>query len=332
MEQGTTMFRRVTLSGMIFVLAIGALCEVSYADLYVSAASANSVMRFDETTGAFKGFFVAPNAGGLGNPQGIAFGPDNNLYVASQGSRNVLRYNGQSGEFIDVFANLGDSVWPAEINFRGNHLYVSDFANQFTVGRVSRFDANTGAFVDHFVTGASFADGQEWDANGDFYLSNFGTNSIRKYDGETGALLGDFVSPNSGGLFGPLDNLFLPNGELLVSSFNTGSVKRYDANGNYIDDPITNLPGGPQGLVLGPDGYLYAGDFGFGRINRYDAETFEFLGTFADASGQSTTNNFVFFSSVPEPNAIWFLAFVAVCLVCYRLWRWRAVSTQAVKD
>ena len=175
--------------------------------------------------------------------------------------------------------------------------------------------------MDHFVTGASFADGQAWDANGDLYLSNFGTNSIRKYDGTTGALIGDFVSPSAGGLSGPLDNLFLPNGELLVSSFRTGSIKRYDANGNHIDDPIRNLPGGPQGLELGPDGFLYAGDFGNGIINRYDAETFEFLGTFADAGGQSSTNNFVFFTSVPEPNMLWLLGLGTIGLLGWRIWR-----------
>lgn len=270
------------------------------ADLFVSAASANSVMRFDGETGNFLGNFVAPGAGGLGDPQGIAFGPDGNLYVASNTSNNVLRFDGETGAFIDVFATTGGMNWPAEINFRGGYLYVSDFSGGAS-GRVSRFDDQTGAFVDHFVTGTALADGTAWDSSGDLYVSNFGTNSVRKYDGVTGALIGDFVSPGLGGLSAPLDNLFLPDGTFLVSSYGNGTIKHYDADGNFIGNAITGLSGGPQGLEIGTDGFLYAGDYGLGRINRYDLETFEFLGTFADAT--STTNNFTF-SAVPEPTGI----------------------------
>ena len=267
------------------------------ADLFVSAAGANSVMRFDADTGDFLGNFVAPGSGGLGDPQGIAFGPDGNLYVASNTSNNVLRYNGETGAFIDVFASIAGTSWPAEINFRGDYLYVSDFGGS---GRVTRFDALTGSFVDHFVTDAFQADGQSWDSNGDLYVSAWGTASIRKYDGDTGTYLGDFVSPGTGGLNGPLDNLFLPNGDMLVSSFNTGSIKHYDSDGDYIGDAITGLFG-PQGLQMGPDGLLYVGDFGTGIIRRYDPKSLQLIDQFADAT--STTNNFVFSpATIPEPG------------------------------
>ena len=320
-KQGWIGLRVCVLVGLVGMISWG-LPRASQADLFVSAAGDNSVWRFDRDTGVFIEKFVTPNAGGLSDPQGIAFGPDGNLYVASNGSNNVLMFNGQSGDFIRVFATRPDMNWPAEITFRGDHLYVSDFSSQFTVGRVSRFNANTGAFVDHFITGASFADGQSWDSNGDLYLSHFGSNSIRKYDGETGVDLGAFVNSSSGGLGGPLDNLFMPNGDFLVSSFNTQSIKRYDSNGVYIDDPITGLTGGPQGLVLGPDGFLYAGDFGRGLINRYDPNTYAFLGTFASTGGLSTTNNFVFRdNAVPEAST--FGSMVLVGSLGLGIWVWR---------
>ncbi len=291
----TMLLAGCVMAGLIFAAS-------SFADMYVSGAGSNSILRFDCDTGDFIGVFVSPGSGGLGDPQGIEFGPDGNLYVASNASNNVLRFNGRTGEFIDVFATTTGMNWPAEINFRDGLLYVSDFSFG-SAGRVSRFDANTGAFVDHFVTGAAAADGQAWDSNGDLYVSNFGTNSIRKYHGLTGVSLGDFVSPGSGGLSGPLDNLFLADGSMLVSSFNTGTIKHYDANGNYLGDPITGLFGGPQGLEIGPDGMLYAGDFGRGIINRYDINTFQLLDTFADAT--STTNNFTFRpNAIPEPVGV----------------------------
>jgi DNA-binding beta-propeller fold protein YncE len=275
-------------------------------DLFVSAASRNAVYRFDGSTGQFLGEFVASGAGGLSDPQGIAFGPDGHLYVASNGSNNILKYDGQSGNFLGVFATPGMG-WPAEINFRGNHLYVSDFAGN----RVARYDATTGAFLGNFATGIVGADGQSWDSAGNLYVSSWGDASIKKYDGTTGTFLGNFVSPGSGGLNGPLDNLFLPNGDFLVSAFNSQSVKRYSANGVYLGDAFSIIA--PQGLQLGPDGFLYAGSYGQGIINRYDAQTLQFLGTFASTNGLSTTNNFVFRpTSIPEPSGAGILVLAAL--------------------
>ena len=282
------------------------------ADLFVSAASANSVMRFDGQTGAFLGNFVAPGSGGLGDPQGIAFGPDGNLYVASNSSNNILRYDGQTGAFIDVFVTPG-MAWPAEINFRNGMLYVSDFGGN----RVARYNAITGDFIDNFASGIQGADGQSWDTNGNFYVSSWSDGAIRKFNGTTGAPMGNFVSPGLGGLNGPLDNLFLPNGEFLVSSYNNSRIKRYDRNGAYLDDAIQIAF--PQGLQIGPDGNLYAGSFTNGVINKYDINTFDFLGTFASAN--SMTNNFVFRAeSVPEPCS---LATITCLMLCGALRRKR---------
>ncbi len=303
---------RIFFGGLVLLLM--AFPSTGQADLFVSAADANSVMRFDRNTGAFLDNFVAPGAGGLGNPQGIAFGPDGNLYVASETSSNVLRFNGTTGAFIDIFATVSGMNWPAEINFRDNFLYVSDFS--FPGGRVSRFNATTGVFVDHFATNIARPDGQSWNANGDLLVSAFGTDSIRRYDG-SGSYLGDFVGgAGAGGLDGPLDNLILPNGNLLVSSFNNFTVKHYDADGNFLGDAITGLTGGPQGLTIGPDGDLYAGDFGRGLVNRYDINTFAFLGTFATAPG-TRTNNFVF-RAIPEPASGCLLACLAASLIVRR--------------
>ena len=278
-------------------------------DMFVSAASANSVMRFDDA-GNFLGNFVSPNSGGLSNPQGIAFGPDGHLYVASQGSNNVLRFDGQSGAPLGVFASVAGTSWPAEINFRDGMLYMSDFGISQSV---YRFDATTGNLIDQFITGVPFADGQEWDANGNIYVSS--GNRVRRFD-PAGNFIDDFVP---GGLSLALDNLFLPDGTFLVSDFNQGVVKHYDVNGNFLGNVIS-LPG-PQGLEIGPDGHLYAGSFTAGLINRYDISTFQLLGTAANAVG--TTNNFTFGppAQIPEPGSLAFAAAMAACLTGRRMRR-----------
>jgi hypothetical protein len=60
------------------------------------------VFRYHGATGAFLGqFAVFPNNS---YPIDFAFGPDHNLYVVAQGGiSSVLRFNGQTGAFMDFF-------------------------------------------------------------------------------------------------------------------------------------------------------------------------------------------------------------------------------------
>ena len=92
--------------------------------LYVSSGDTDSVLAYDGETGAFLRTFAS--GGGLTEPEGIAFGPDGNLYVSSR-SDAVLRYDGKTGAFIDVFASGHGLVDPAGIAFGGpeNDLFVS---------------------------------------------------------------------------------------------------------------------------------------------------------------------------------------------------------------
>ena len=46
--------------------------------------------------------FVKHKAGGLKRPSGFAWGPKNDLYVASRKSNQILRYDGTTGKFKKV--------------------------------------------------------------------------------------------------------------------------------------------------------------------------------------------------------------------------------------
>jgi sugar lactone lactonase YvrE len=84
-------------------------------NLYVSMGGSNSIPLIDALypqdsavlrfapNGQFLG--VAAFGNGLTRPYGNAFGPDGNLYVASFRSNQILRFNGTTGEFLDVFAS-----------------------------------------------------------------------------------------------------------------------------------------------------------------------------------------------------------------------------------
>src|SRR5690242_10132097 len=53
--------------------------------LFVSSFNTDSVLRYNETTGAYVDTVVSSQSGGLRTPMGVLFGHDQNLYVSSGG-------------------------------------------------------------------------------------------------------------------------------------------------------------------------------------------------------------------------------------------------------
>src|SRR4051812_3377393 len=64
--------------------------------------------------------FVAAGVGGLHGPTGMAFGPDGNLYVANSsfGANNIVKFNGQTGAPLGVFASALNG--PTGLRYNGN--------------------------------------------------------------------------------------------------------------------------------------------------------------------------------------------------------------------
>jgi hypothetical protein len=81
--------RHLLLATLVTMLTTFVPCV--YADLYVSSRNGNSVLRYDEVTGAFLDAFVAPRSGSLSSPLGLLFGPEGNLYVNSFDTNSVMR-------------------------------------------------------------------------------------------------------------------------------------------------------------------------------------------------------------------------------------------------
>ena len=98
--------------------------------------------------------FVAAGSGGLNEADGLVFGPDGNLYVASGLTSQVLRYSGTTGAFIDAFvaAGSGGLSGPSDLVFGPDgNLYVTSLGS----AQVLRYNGTTGAFIDAFVAAGS---------------------------------------------------------------------------------------------------------------------------------------------------------------------------------
>jgi sugar lactone lactonase YvrE len=117
--------------------------------------------------------FITPGDGGLGTPNGFAWGADGNLYVsnanASTTDPRILMYDGTSGAFLSVFVAADPSI--------------------------------------------GFIDGISWGPDGNLYITNTlsGKGSILGFD-PTGAPLGVFGNTGSSGLASAASVLFFDDG------------------------------------------------------------------------------------------------------------------------
>ncbi len=255
-------------------------------ELLVPRYTADSIFRFEETTGAFLQQF-APQSGGLDDPIQTIIGPDGNLYATGERSDNVVRYNPITGAKIDEFvtANSGGLNSPGGLTFGPDgNLYVGSYQTN----EVLRFNGTTGAFIDVFATGVTRAYGVTFGPDGNLYVNSFTGNTVVKFDGTTGASLGTFVTANAGGLDTPERMTFGPDGHLYIASAGSDEVLRYNGTtGAFIDDFVTANLGGlasPSGIAFGPDGNLYVGSETNDNILRYDGSTGAFLGEYVSAA------------------------------------------------
>jgi streptogramin lyase len=156
-------------------------------NLYVTTTN-SSVERYSPT-GSFLGVFIAAGSGGLSNAKAIVWGPDGNAYVSSYSSSEVLRYNGATGTFMNVFA--AGSGGFEDITFGPDkNLYVASYGD----GAVYRYNGATGASLGTFVSGIATAYGLRFDAAGNLDVSVRSAGQIMTYDGTTGAPIGSLAT------------------------------------------------------------------------------------------------------------------------------------------
>lgn len=299
--------------------------------LLITSFDTHNVLRYDGTTGAFVDEFVPRKSGRLNQPNGLAFGPhDHDLYVTSglYGGpgriRGVLRFDGTTGTYVENFAGKDELSKPGSILFGPDgNLYVADHVEGATTNSIRRYDTATGEFLGDFVAtnsgglrnpqgmvfGPAIEDGQGLD----LYVASARNGMILRYDGTTGAFLGEFVASGVGGLDHPIGLTFGPDGNLYVADGDTrsqGAILRFqgpagDTPGAFIDSFVPAGEGGLRssiGVIFGPDGNgdgqqdLYVSNVEYSAsylskehtssIRRYDGVTGAFIDTFvAEDSG-----------------------------------------------
>jgi hypothetical protein len=92
----------------------------SNANIYVTNAGSKDLSQFD-SSGNFLTKIVSAGSGGLGLPSCLTIGPEGNIYICSSDTNQVLKYDGTSGAFLNVFVETaaGGLNQPVSIVFAG---------------------------------------------------------------------------------------------------------------------------------------------------------------------------------------------------------------------
>ncbi len=264
--------------------------------LYVANQFGNTVYRYDAATGAplpapgktGAEFVTATDNGGLNGARMLAFGPGNDLYVVSEHSHEVLRYNGTTGAYVStlIASGSGGLNHPKGLLFHGDYLYVGGLRDgDVGLDAILRFDALTGvpAGLSEIPGDAVFIADGDHDLdnpgqiifhNGFFYVASTapGTkNAILKYTTD-GDYVEDFVTSGSGGLFGPTDMEFSSDDKYLyVVSWANDQVIQFDATTGAFVDVVADGAGldVPVDIILEANGTFIVTSRATNQIRRY---------------------------------------------------------------
>lgn len=229
-----------------------------------SAYSTPAVWRFDENSGVLINKFTFGRFDeSIGD---CVYGPDNNLYVPVNdlGMLGVVRYDGYTGAFKDVFVPLG-SPGVASLQFGPDgRLYASGG------GKIHRYEVSNGAYLGVFITsGLTLPTDMRFGSDGRLYVADYYAGILRNSTLLPGSV-SLFVPQGSGGLTNANALTFDRDGNLYVSSSATKKILRYNGSsgasmGVFADllaQGITNA----VDLAFGPDGNLYVCDFAQKRV------------------------------------------------------------------
>lgn len=289
--------------GMVLLTLTAGLIPLAPAhaeSLYIGDED-NTIKRFDADTGAFIDTFVS----GLDGPRGLLIDGNGNLLVsnqkiASKTSGEILRYNGQTGTFLNALIPSKSRFSPFAPRgiILDTKLYVSDLRNgDLAKGRVRTFSVD-GNFLGDLnlhkaIKNDLYPQGIVFGPDGKLYVS------VRNIDaGQLGGHVIRFMPDGTfdkvfitdkggfGKLNGPGGLVFGPDKNLYITSFqansrDTDSIRVYSGDGLFLrkidlETPIStrlpNLRERAQSIIFGPKGCLFVPINDTGEVRRYNVD------------------------------------------------------------
>lgn len=270
-----------SLAGVV-LMGTGVVSELDAAEYLVSDRATSQVLRFD-TAGQYLGSFVGGDMasnGGLFMPTAMTYAFDGDLFVTSfdlqTGDGRVLRYDGDSGNFLGTFAS--GLLVPAGLLYHSasDTLLVGSLgANLGDSNQIVRLTSQGTRLSDIAAGPVSGRTGMVSTAEGDLYVSSFAdgpffTGAVLAYDWDSAS--GDFAyrGPLAGNmaLAGAQGLAMDGAGDLYVASLFGQSVIRFDMRGGVADaGTVLNNAAYPSGILAGPGEELLVTSLGNNNPN-----------------------------------------------------------------
>src|ERR1700682_151475 len=194
------------------------------------------------------------------------------VWLVTSDPGNIRSYSDDGTTYLGDFTSGGPALnGPSALSFGPNgNMYVLSGSEA-----VYRYDGNTGAYIDTFVSNSLLEDAKDmrFGPDGNLYIANNRPNGgeVLRFNGAPGAM--DVFIPNDrGGLNEPMSLAFGPDGNLYVGNDGRGaySVLRFDGTGAFKDKFVQDNDHGlsdPNGLLFAPDGSLYISNEGTPALN-----------------------------------------------------------------
>jgi uncharacterized protein (TIGR03437 family) len=265
----------------------------------------SNVMAWDPVRGGWLGMYAATN--GLSHVQGLVFGPDGNLYAASEQTGQILRFQAKTGKFLGIFATVQS---PVGLTFGpdGDLYVVSNNPDG-----VVRCNGTTGSGCAVFASPAGNLMSSPFMAifgpDGNLYVaSTFNSTSVTaggavlQFNGVTGEFQKVFASDPS--LGGPTGILFTTDGSLLVSDLLFSQILKFNGTTGTLSGTFaTRGPlNGPSQLLAGPGGDIYVANSFAYNVLRYDSSG-NYIDTIIPSTsiGPGAVNFLAFAPALPQP-------------------------------
>lgn len=267
----------------------------------------SAVLRFS-VTGEFLG--IAASGSGLSRPYGNAFGPDSNLYVSSFRTNQILKFDGQTGNFLGVFASDNNNGLGTLNGLNGPNDLLFGPDGSLYVATQGTANTTDGSPTTPYASQVLRYTPEQ--------VAGLAPTTIPELFIDQPTLL-----PENPGFISLLGLALAPDAHSLYVSDYAGSIRQYDLNGNLLDILSTNYTG-----TIPSGNYIGSLTFGTGSTsnNLYVAgfdTTLNNLGSilaFQDAQGSATNFSGTLFTNgalqrpigivatdaiaVPEPSVI----------------------------
>ena len=276
------------------------------------AYSTNSAIFVSALNGS--GFIKLADGPTVGD-MGYGMGQNGNLIVTSAGKNGgPIYWNNFTDQSVMTFATVAAVPEPSTYAMTLAGLACGGFSmwrrrKHQRVGR-SFIIAASLPLVAAVVVTAGLIGGIAQEAVGASMVLVKDGSQILRFDGTTGASLGNVLVDYGGGFIGGYT--FGPDRNIYVTDFNGLQINRFNGStGAFMNTFATGTLSSPKQPLFGPDGNLYLGQ-STGIITKYNGSTGQYLGIFgsppvgaSDFGGMTFRGNSLYVSYIGQSGSLY---------------------------